>query len=73
MTETPAPPNEAFERAKRLGLGGIGVLCLGILWAVFSPGDVMFGAAELLTLMGMLMILTAAWKAADAANDADPG
>lgn len=63
--------NPALQRAIRLALTGIGLVCAGIVWVFLRPEGAMFGLAEVVTVAGMLMIMTAAWKAAEATADGD--
>lgn len=63
------PDNPALQRALRIGFGGIVMVCIGIVWVFLRPDGAMFGVAEGLTVLGMLMVMTAAWKAAEATAD----
>lgn len=53
--------------------GWLAALCISgaILWAFFGSSKVMFGVAEGLALVGMLIGLSAAWKAAEASSERD--
>ena len=65
------PQNPAIQRAFRMGLAGIAMVCIGIVWVFVRPDGAMFGVAEGLTVLGMLMIMGAAWKAAEASAEGD--
>lgn len=65
------PENPALQFALRLGFGGIAFLCIGIVWVFLRPEGAMFGIAEALTVLGMLMVMGAAWKAAEATADSE--
>lgn len=62
-------PDPALKGAIRLGFAAAWCISLAMLWAFFGPSNVMFGVAEGLALLGMLMGLSAAWKAADATSE----
>ncbi len=63
--------NPAVRGAIRLGLSGIAFVTCGIVWVFVRPEGAMFGAAEALAVAGMLMIMAAAYKAAEAQSHGD--
>lgn len=55
-------------------MGFVGVLCLvgAIVWSVVQPAsDVPFGGAEILALVGGILVLTAFWRGGLAALKED--
>ena len=64
MSETPINP--ALQRAFRVGFGGILLVVSGMVWVFLRPEGAIFGVAEGLTTIGMIMVLSAAWMAAEA-------